>query len=566
MTIRKPARIAILAAALAGCAQIIGFPDYGTGGTGGTAGAASATTTSTSTTTATTSSSSSGAGGGDAGCDNGAPCYAGPPGTEGIGACHGGTLTCDADGGSCASQGLPSVERCTTPDVDENCDGIAACTGQFRWAATLAGAATADLVAAGSDGTVAVAGTSSAGPLIGTFDASGRPCWSPPSPLGTGTITANAMTLAGAGPAYATVSCPAGGLVASTVVVGQVSGQVTFGQRPAQTSAGGLDAFVALLDPTGKVAWSDVFGSAGDDEALGVTTTPDGYVYVTGVTAGALGLSCAGALDGGTETGPGAFVAKLRVADGSCVWAQVWPGATAQATGVAVEAATYVDVVGTFVGTLTVGGQPITQPGANNTFFVQLHEDGTYSNATSYTVDNTGPVRIAAGPASSRVYVSGTAAHGLSNTAQGELCPAVQGQQAYFIAIGQTLLTAAYVCYGTGYTDAGGDTVALGVAVDTAGNAVLALAGSGTIQNPQVPFPAPLVAPGFVAFKFPPPPPYGDYLWQYPIAMAPPSSAGVAVDGLGNVVIAATGSGSVDLGGTTLDAGASAAFVVELAP
>jgi hypothetical protein len=54
-------------------------------------------------------------------------CYAGPPGTEGVGVCHGGQRVCQADGGGfgpCEDEVLPGVEDCATPD-DDDCDGEA---------------------------------------------------------------------------------------------------------------------------------------------------------------------------------------------------------------------------------------------------------------------------------------------------------------------------------------------------------------------------------------------------------------------------------------------------------
>ncbi|UQA58971.1 fibrinogen-like YCDxxxxGGGW domain-containing protein [Polyangium aurulentum] len=64
-----------------------------------------------------------------AGCacipDSVAPCYEGPAGTEGVGACVGGTKTCNAQGtayGACSGQVLPAAEACTTL-ADEDCDG-----------------------------------------------------------------------------------------------------------------------------------------------------------------------------------------------------------------------------------------------------------------------------------------------------------------------------------------------------------------------------------------------------------------------------------------------------------
>ncbi|MEZ4298651.1 MAG: MopE-related protein, partial [Polyangiaceae bacterium] len=56
-----------------------------------------------------------------------APCYTGPAGTEGVGACAAGVQTCDADGsgyGECANEVLPAPESCATPE-DDNCDGAA---------------------------------------------------------------------------------------------------------------------------------------------------------------------------------------------------------------------------------------------------------------------------------------------------------------------------------------------------------------------------------------------------------------------------------------------------------
>lgn len=66
-------------------------------------------------------------------------CYDGPPGTSGIGACVAGTQTCRPDGagfGPCAGQVLPTPEDCTSP-VDEDCDGIATCSGAVLWQRSL---------------------------------------------------------------------------------------------------------------------------------------------------------------------------------------------------------------------------------------------------------------------------------------------------------------------------------------------------------------------------------------------------------------------------------------------
>lgn len=49
-------------------------------------------------------------------------CYSGPPGTQGVGPCKGGTQSCSAGvWGACAGEVLPSTESCD--NIDNNCDG-----------------------------------------------------------------------------------------------------------------------------------------------------------------------------------------------------------------------------------------------------------------------------------------------------------------------------------------------------------------------------------------------------------------------------------------------------------
>ncbi|MGC4117712.1 MAG: hypothetical protein QM765_24775 [Myxococcales bacterium] len=53
------------------------------------------------------------------------PCYTGPTGTLGVGACKAGTWTCNAEGigfGPCTGEVVPSAETCDTPE-DDDCDG-----------------------------------------------------------------------------------------------------------------------------------------------------------------------------------------------------------------------------------------------------------------------------------------------------------------------------------------------------------------------------------------------------------------------------------------------------------
>ena len=51
------------------------------------------------------------------------------------------------------------------------------------------------------------------------------------------------------------------------------------------------DAFVSEFDLAGSPVWSQRFGTPDYDEGLGVAVAPDGYVYVTGKTAGESGVA-----------------------------------------------------------------------------------------------------------------------------------------------------------------------------------------------------------------------------------------------------------------------------------
>ena len=65
---------------------------------------------------------------GCAGCEPGAAegCYSGPPGTEGVGECIGGSMTCSEQGayGPCVGEVTPTQELCGN-GLDDDCDATA---------------------------------------------------------------------------------------------------------------------------------------------------------------------------------------------------------------------------------------------------------------------------------------------------------------------------------------------------------------------------------------------------------------------------------------------------------
>ncbi|QOY91164.1 DUF7948 domain-containing protein [Paludibaculum fermentans] len=92
-----------------------------------------------------------------------------------------------------------------------------------------------------------------------------------------------------------------------------------------KTLAGGIDAFVARLDPTGKVIYSSLYGGSGDDYPFTMTADTQQNVYIAGMTtSGNLKtLSAQGNAIQATYAAGGtdAFVAKFNTVTGALVYA-----------------------------------------------------------------------------------------------------------------------------------------------------------------------------------------------------------------------------------------------------
>jgi hypothetical protein len=167
-------------------------------------------------------------GGSTPSCVEGAACYFGLDGTEGIGSCTAGTTSCEGGVPSC-SDVRPKVQDCASDDP--NCDGITGCTGLARWAQSgFMGSSKG--VAAGPDGTVALVGQSTApmGFFVQTFDARGRACWGAATVFnGGGSLTPFAVAVAGeklaadGTPTQVVCSGSAPALAARAIVVGQAA-------------------------------------------------------------------------------------------------------------------------------------------------------------------------------------------------------------------------------------------------------------------------------------------------------------------------------------------------------
>ena len=106
----------------------------------------------------------------------------------------------------------------------------------------------------------------------------------------------------------------------------------TSGTFAGQSSAGGLDAFVAKVDAAGALQWVRQLGTPGDEYPTAMALNAAGGLRIAGFTTGAFpGASNAGAQNG--------FVAQLD-AGGALQWARQWGGTGSEYVyGMALDAA-----------------------------------------------------------------------------------------------------------------------------------------------------------------------------------------------------------------------------------
>jgi hypothetical protein len=144
----------------------------------------------------------------------------------------------------------------------------------------------------------------------------------------------------------------------NTYVSGNYHNTVDFGGT-SKTSAGGYDIFVAKYSPTNVLLWVQSFGGASDDLAAnsGIALDTAGNVVVVGKFAGV------GSFGGASLTPVGSYdivVFKLTSA-GANVWGKSYGSSGADAgLGVATDASNNVWITGYIVGTVDFGGGPLT--------------------------------------------------------------------------------------------------------------------------------------------------------------------------------------------------------------
>jgi uncharacterized protein (TIGR03437 family) len=151
------------------------------------------------------------------------------------------------------------------------------------------------------------------------------------------------------------------------------------------TSAGARDVYVAKFSPEGQLLWATAFGgAAGDDEAMDVTTAPDGSVYVAGIFRGEFSVGQASVRlqsNGGVDN----FVAKFD-AEGRPQWAFALGGPGDDygtgGLGIATDGMEAVVVYGSFRDTMDAdagsGERRLSSAGQLDFWVARYRLDGTH--------------------------------------------------------------------------------------------------------------------------------------------------------------------------------------------
>ncbi|HLJ96277.1 MAG TPA: SBBP repeat-containing protein, partial [Gemmataceae bacterium] len=241
------------------------------------------------------------------------------------------------------------------------------------------------------------------------------------------------------------------------------------------------NAFVAKLNATGNaLAYSTYLGGSYEDEAYGIAVDSSGNAYVTGYTESANFPTTAGAFQTSLRGFPNAFVAKLNSSGSSLLYSTFLGGnASDQAAGIAVDAAGEAFVTGSTSSTnfpTTTGAFQSSLQGQVDAFVTKLNALGSSLLYSTYLGGSLGSGSSATGIAvdtAGEAFVTGSTFSTNFPTTAGAFQTNLQGSgtNAFVTKLNASGSSPLYSTYlgGSGHLN-GGDR-ALGIAVDTAGEA-----------------------------------------------------------------------------------------------
>lgn len=488
------------------------------------------------------------------------PCYTGPPGTQGVGLCQGGTRTCDTITGlfgACMGEVLPQPEVCTTGE-DEDCNGSPACAGVSLWSRAFGGGVVQQVTAIATDaaGNVLMAGALAGpvdfggGPLLdagvqGIFvvklDTNGNHVWSRGFALTSGYLVRPALAVDTAG---------------NVLIAGGFRGTVSFGGG-SLTSADNDNVYVVKLNASGNHVWSRHYGDSGDQIATAIAVDFAGNHVIAGHYNGAL------IIGGSIISSPGPqdiFVTKLDDS-GARFWLRGFGNASAGTpTSVAVDLQGDVVIAGEFQGTLDFdSGLLISYPSFRDLFVAKLAGDAGivhWSRMLGDEFDETSP--HLAIDANNGILIAGSF-QGSIDLGTGPMVGSASDYSGFVASwhpAGEPLWAQPIL--------AGGNLFIHGVAVDVFHRITL----TGRYEGPlHLPGSEPHVSVGSADIFVAALQPFGGYLWSRSIGDASfQMPNGIAMDGLGNAVVVGGFGGTIDFGNGPLTATNTDIFITKITP
>lgn len=271
------------------------------------------------------------------------------------------------------NQVLPAPEDCSQP-ADENCNGPSADCSTGAWSKRFGDfdGQYGRTIAADSAGNVFVAGSfySSIDFGAGAYTATGLDGFLVKlDPLGNVLWSKQFGGASSQKPWALAVDA-----VGNVVVTGGFAGTTDFGNGP--VTANGGDIFLVKFDPTGKHLWSKTIGLAGDQGSETVAFDEQGRIVLGAVFDGAVDFGA-----GMVTTPNYAFAVAKFDADGNHLWSKTYDDSLGQPQlmTLAVDSSGNVAFGGYYHGTVDFGGGAFPPPGSSyDSFLVKLDANGQH--------------------------------------------------------------------------------------------------------------------------------------------------------------------------------------------
>ncbi|MEM7553729.1 MAG: SBBP repeat-containing protein [Cyanobacteria bacterium P01_A01_bin.84] len=165
--------------------------------------------------------------------------------------------------------------------------------------------------------------------------------------------------------------------VGNSYVIGSFLGDVTLGNETL-LSSGDTDIFVTKLDSDGNLEWSQKLGSTLSDTGNGIALDKAGNTYVTGSFEDTVTFGDTTLTSNGESD---AFVAKLDNS-GNVLWAQNLGGTSLDSGNhITVDEKDNIYVTGSFEDTVTFGDTTFSSNSENDSFILKLNTEGNILEA-----------------------------------------------------------------------------------------------------------------------------------------------------------------------------------------